>query len=62
MLTNNHPLLRHPLLNDKAEQEIVTIPASALSLLVEILTQMSAGKSVSIVSMKKELTTHTNSM
>jgi excisionase family DNA binding protein len=45
------------LMSDQAEQEIVTIPASALSLLVEILTQMSAGNSVSIVSMKKELTT-----
>jgi excisionase family DNA binding protein len=38
-------------------EEVVTIPATALNLLVEILTQMAAGNSVNIVPIKQELTT-----
>jgi excisionase family DNA binding protein len=39
------------------ESETVTIPKVALSLLVEILSQMADGNTVSIISVKKELTT-----
>ena len=37
--------------------EAVTIPTSALRLFVDILTQMAKGNAVSIVPIKKELTT-----
>lgn len=45
------------IVSDSASGEVVTIPAGALHLLVEILTQMSQGNAVSIVPIKKELTT-----
>lgn len=45
------------LISDDGEEEVVTIPAAALSLLVEILTQIAALNNVSIVSTKKEITT-----
>lgn len=45
------------LISDDTETETVTIPVAALNLLTEILTQMAAGNAVSVVSMKKELTT-----
>jgi excisionase family DNA binding protein len=45
------------LISDGGEEEIVTIPAAALNSLVEILKQIAAGNSVSIVSTKKEITT-----
>ncbi|BAZ10776.1 hypothetical protein NIES4071_26000 [Calothrix sp. NIES-4071] len=45
------------LISNDTEGETVTIPAAALNLLTEILTQMAAGNAVSVVSIKKELTT-----
>jgi excisionase family DNA binding protein len=45
------------LMSDDTEGETVTIPVAALNLLTEILTQMAAGNTVSVVSMKEELTT-----
>lgn len=44
-------------MQDEIQGETVTIPAAALSLLVEILAQMAEGNAVSIVPIKKELTT-----
>ncbi len=44
------------MLNDTT-QETITIPKEALSLLVEILTEMGKGNGVEIVPIKKELTT-----
>jgi excisionase family DNA binding protein len=45
------------LISNGTEGEIVTIPTAALSLLVEILIQMADGNTVSIIPVKKELTT-----
>nr|WP_199197431.1 helix-turn-helix domain-containing protein [Chroococcidiopsis sp. CCALA 051] len=42
---------------DDTQGEAVTIPTSALRLFVDILTQMAKGNAVSIVPIKKELTT-----
>lgn len=42
---------------DGTQGEAVTIPTSALRLFVDILTQMAKGNAVSIVPIKKELTT-----
>ncbi|BDA69339.1 hypothetical protein CAL7716_035050 [Calothrix sp. PCC 7716] len=56
-LQNNLSYGVFKLILDDAEGETVTIPAAALNLLIEILTQMAAGNAVSVVSMKKELTT-----
>ncbi len=44
-------------LQNDTQGETVTIPAAALNLLVEILVQMAEGNAVSIVPIKKELTT-----
>lgn len=43
--------------NFDTEGEIVTIPTTALNLLVEILTQMAAGNTVNVVPIKQELST-----
>ncbi len=51
----NPPLLK--LLLDDATGSTVTIPPAAYKLLVEILAQMAEGNAVSIVPIKKELTT-----
>ncbi|TWH50643.1 excisionase family DNA binding protein [Dulcicalothrix desertica PCC 7102] len=45
------------LISDDTEGEIVTIPTTALNLLVEILTQMAAGNTVNVVPIKQELST-----
>jgi len=45
------------LISNGTEGEIVTIPTVAFSLLVEILIQIADGNTVSIVPLKKELTT-----
>jgi excisionase family DNA binding protein len=45
------------LISSGTEGEIVTIPIAVLSLLVEILIQMADGNTVSIIPLKKELTT-----
>jgi len=45
------------IVSDSAPGEVDTIPTGALHLLVEILTQMAKGNAVSIVPIKKELTT-----
>ncbi|MDF5727000.1 MAG: helix-turn-helix domain-containing protein [Rhizonema sp. PD38] len=42
-------------MHDDTQGEIVTIPAAALNLLVEILAQMAEGNAVSVVPIKKEL-------
>ncbi len=44
-------------MQDDNQGECVSIPAAALNLLVEILAQMAEGNAVSIVPIKKELTT-----
>ncbi len=45
------------LLLDETDGNVITIPATALNLLVEILTQIANGNTVSIVTAKKELST-----
>ena len=56
-------LLKNPshctfkVMQDDTQGECVSIPAAALNLLVEILAQMAEGNAVSIVPIKKELTT-----
>ena len=45
------------LISNGTEGQIVTIPTVALSLLIEILRQMADGNTVSIIPVKKELTT-----
>ncbi|AFZ15682.1 DNA binding domain protein, excisionase family (plasmid) [Crinalium epipsammum PCC 9333] len=51
------PLHALKLILDDATGSTVTIPAAAYKLLVEILAQMAEGNAVSIVPIKKEITT-----
>ncbi len=45
------------LMLDETDGNVVTIPATALNLLVEILTQIGNGNAVSVITTKKELST-----
>ncbi|MBW4666121.1 MAG: helix-turn-helix domain-containing protein [Cyanomargarita calcarea GSE-NOS-MK-12-04C] len=56
-LQKNYADTSFRLISNGTEGEIVTIPTAALSLLVEILIQMADGNTVSIIPLKKELTT-----